>query len=260
MVDGVGLTRVLSRTAMIRDRVPAISALSRPWCDACQTVRRKPKGGRRCPLCEEAVLSTEQLTEPNHLLYRHWRKVFRSIPGFSHCVSLRRVRCPNRVGDMDFLLVEPWPKPKLGLVEVEGWHCVRDTPMPLSKGLEQVTRYREAFRRYAGQGAIIRRESIDNAFDRGNQRGETNLSRWKSPARWRRALGNRARRDGLERLLSAASLTLVPILLSFRRPTVPNLTAAERAFIARTFSGRPRLYVGTVAWPAGDRPLGGEFV
>jgi hypothetical protein len=170
------------------------------------------------------------------------------------------VRCPDRAGDMDFLLVEPWPEPRLGLVEVEGWHCVRDTPMPLGKGVEQVRRYREAFRRYAGQGAIIRRESIDNAFDRGNQRGETNLSRWKSPASWIRALGSRGRRDDLERLLSTASLTLVPILLLFRRPTVPDLTAAERAFVRRTFSRHHRLYVGTVRWPAGDRLLGGEFV
>lgn len=246
---------------MTRDRVHASGGRARPWCDTCQAVQRKPEGGQTCPLCGEAVLSTEQLTEPNHLLYRHWRSVFRSIPGFAHCVSLRRVRCPDRSGDMDFLRLEPWPQPRLGLVEVEGWHCVRDAPMPLRHGLAQVARYLEAFRGYAGQGSIIRRESIDNAFDRRLLRGETNLRCWGSRARWIRARKHSGRRDDFEPLLSAASLTLVPVLLSFRRPTAPiALTPAERAFIARTFRGPHRLYVGTVAWPAADRLLGGEFV
>jgi hypothetical protein len=243
---------------MKRERVHSIY----PWCDTCQTVRRKPEGdGRTCPLCGGAVLSTEQLNEPNHLLYRHWRLVFRRVPGFEHCVCLRRARCPDRSRDMDFLLLEPWPQPKLGLVEVEGWSSLRDVPMPLWKGLEQVTRYVEIFRRYAGQGSIIRRESVDNSFDSGLLRGRSNLAYWKSPAHWIGALGRTARQRDFDRVLSAASRTLVPVLLSFRRADVGAnvLTAGELASVQSRLRGH-RLYVGAVAWPTADRLLGGQFV
>jgi hypothetical protein len=111
------------------------------WCETCEAVQRKPRGGRACGMCKLAVLSTEQGNEPNHLIYRHWRAVFHKISGFERCVCLRRVRCPNRKGDMDFLLVQPPPRPRLGLVEVERWNSGRTVPFPVLKGIDQVSAY-----------------------------------------------------------------------------------------------------------------------
>jgi hypothetical protein len=237
-----------------------------PWCTICNAIQRKPIGGQSCPVCKHAVLSTEQLNEPNHLLYRQWRAVFRSILGFEHCVCLRRVRCPNKAGDMDFLLIEPGSDPKLGLVETEGWSFLRSRPMAVPKGLVQVEAYLKAFRRYRGQGETLLHVSIDNAFDRQNLRGRTNLAHWKARARWMGALRGIGSRADLERLLGRVSRrNMVPILLYFRDPRAANpaltpaLTPEEEQTLAERCTS-PRLFAGTVSWPLGDRLLSGRYL
>jgi hypothetical protein len=243
-------------------RIPEINAsviTSQPWCDTCLAIPRKPRGGWPCPVCKRPILSTEQRNEPNHLLYRHWRAVFRQIPQFDRCICLRRVRCPDRSGDVDFLLLQPRPHPRLGLVEVEGWDVRKNTPHDARHGIDQLSRYLKAFRGHAGDGSTILRESIGDAFDtekHNNQRGQTNVRKLGSYARWARALGDVHDDAQLARLLGSASQQLVPILLVFRPRSHRGavLTEKELDHLAKVLPVH-RPYVGAVAWPSADMLL-----
>jgi hypothetical protein len=251
-------------TSEMRSRAFVESQTGNPgahrWCDTCKAIQRKPRGGWECPMCSRPVLSTEQRNEPNHLLYRHWRAVFRRIPGFERCICLRRVRCPDRSGDMDFLLLQPWPRPRLGLVEVAGWNSRKDVPKGVEDDINQLSRYLEAFRQHAGDGSTILRESIDNAFDVRNQRGENNVRRWRNRTRWARALPDVRNDARLTRLLESASRMLVPILLCFSRESSGGLplTDKEARHLDRALRGH-RTYVGIIGWPAAERLLRGRY-
>ena len=244
-------------------RIPNINVsglTSRTWCDTCRAIPRKPRGGWPCPVCKRSILSTEQRNEPNHLLYRHWRAVFRQIPQFDRCICLRRVRCPDRSGDVDFLLLQPRPHPRLGLVEVEGWDARKNTPHNARNGIDQLSRYLKAFRRHAGDGPTILRESIGDAFDIEKQRGQTNVRTWGSRTRWARALGDVDDDAQLARLLGSASQQLVPILLVFRprshRASV--LTEKELDHLAKALRVHWP-YVGAVAWPSAEMLLARRY-
>lgn len=247
-------------------RIPNINVsglTSRTWCDTCRAIPRKPRGGWPCPVCKCSTLSTEQRNEPNHLLYRHWRAVFRQIPQFDRCICLRRVRCPDRSGDVDFLLLQPRPHSRLGLVEVEGWDVRKNTPHDARHGIDQLSRYLKAFRRHAGDGSTILRESIGDAFDtekHNNQRGQTNIREWRNCTRWTRGLGDVHNDTQLARLLASASRQLVPILLVFRPPSdrASVLTEDELRHLAKAIPSR-RTYVGAVAWPSARMLLAGCY-
>ena len=125
---------------------------------------------------------------------------------------------------MDFLLIEPGSDPKLGMVETEGWNFLRNRPMTVPKGLDQVEAYLTAFRQYRGQGDTILNVSIDNAFDPTNLRGRTNLAHWKTQARWMKVVQGNGSRAALVRLLVAASRTQFPSSCISGTPMVPTLS------------------------------------
>lgn len=123
-------------------------------------------------------MSTEERNEPNHLLYRNWEKVFQRIPGFDRCACLRRVRCPDGGKDMDFLLVQPGPEPRLGLVECEGRKGKGKADKRIApEGVQQLLTYLAGFLPFAGKGREIMDVSIANAFDTALLRGKNNVRR-----------------------------------------------------------------------------------
>lgn len=230
-------------------------------CEQCTATIRRPADPVPCPVCGNWLLAREQLNEPNALLYLNWETVFRSIPGFSRCMCLRRVPCPRTPHtDMDFLLLEPPPRARLGLVETEGWNSKADALMRVPKGASQVNRYLHEFRAVTGDGRELERACISRCFDRNTQRGLINGYRWGSYGQWMKAIpGVRTKKD-LEDVLGQASRDLVPILLYFAKPSgLPGFSAAqEDALRSALHHGRP--YVGTVAWPFADTLLSGYFL
>lgn len=230
------------------------------------------------PLTEENTMpSTEEKNEPNAELFQNWERVFRKMEGFENCVCLRRVRCPNRFGDMDFLLINRGPDPKLGLVECEGLKTgKKETRAP--KGIDQVLAYLAAFVKFEGDGKTILNESIRDAFDTGKLRGRNNAERWSSIEEFTRVAGDpgaelpppprpdrgsgamkvlsNKHEAGFVSLLERASRKIVPVLLYYRKTA---LLRDEEQLLALAFKNH-RLYTGAVRWPSADRLLSGRHV
>jgi len=198
----------------------------------------------------------ENKSEPNQELYRQWKGVFRSLPGFERCVCLRRVRCPNRRGDMDFFLINPAPGPKLGLVECEGFKGKagkEKSIVPL--GVEQLLNYLAGFLHYQNRGKAIFEDSIQDAFNEKKLRGRTNREQWSSQKEFMRAVDCKTESD-LIRLLDRASRELIPILLYYRKTP---LATREEEVLSLAFA-KHRLYAGAVRWPEADKLLGGRYL
>jgi hypothetical protein len=194
----------------------------------------------------------EEKGEPNRTLYNNWRIVFHSIPGFEQCVCLHRVRRPDRIGDMDFLLINAGNEPKLGLVECEGF----DKSVP--SGVEQLLNYLAGFIPFQGDGKSILKESIQDAFNlekKNNERGKGNLKIWSSEKEFMHAAGANSENDFIN-ILDNTSFRLVPILLYYR--TTP-LTTKEEEVLSLAFA-RHRLYAGAVQWPDANKILDGRYL
>ena len=163
--------------------------------------------------------------------------MFRRIPGFSRCVCLDRVPSPGPEAsvDMDFLLLEPPPGAKVGLVEVEGWNTSSDAPMKVPKRADQVARSLHEFRAYRGRGPDLRRLCIDRCFRGAAQRKLVNVHAWGSYSRWTMALiGAKTRRALYDYPISQAAVSCpsccTPLCTTARRgrPCAPRLYAHFR--------------------------------
>ena len=200
--------------------------------------------------------TTEQKNEPNHDLYEHWQQVFRKIDGFDKCLCLRRVRCPDRNRDMDFLLVQPGPAPKLGLVECEGFKGRNNKDKHTApEGTQQLISYLAGFIEFTGDGRRIFDICIDNAFDIHLNRGKHNVKKWGSVDAWIQKL-NVVSKSALVDLLSRASRTLIPVLLYYRKQPISE---KERKALSLAFKHHA-LYVGAVRWPEANALLDGGYV
>jgi hypothetical protein len=229
-------------------------------CEECTATIRRPADPVPCPVCGNWLLAREQVNEPNPLLYMNWEAIFRRIPGFARCVCLRRVASPvSPQTDMDFLLLEPPPRAKLGLVETEGWNSKTDAPMKIPKGASQVNQYLREFRAYAGDGREIERLCIRRCFAR-NQRGFVNQYRWGSYGQWMKAIPGIRTKNDLEEVLGQASRDLVPILLYYAKRAGPRGFSAIQENALRSALHHERPYVGTVAWPFANALLSGYFL
>lgn len=175
--------------------------------------------------------------ELNAALYERGNSVFRSIKGFESSLCLRAVRCPDRKCAADFIVLQPGPEPKLGIVE-----CERER---YPDGARQLRNYIERFRPAGGNGDLILDQCLRNSLEGDNKRSRVYNARHQNLLGWIHQEGSEI--DSLEelsRVLTSASRTLVPILICYRETA---LNAQETAKIRREYHLAPPLFAGTVS-------------
>jgi hypothetical protein len=175
--------------------------------------------------------SHEDRHEPNYRFRNNWENIFRKIPGLENSTWLRRVRCPNRRGEMDFQLLTAGSDAKMALVELVGHdRSTQDRPIG-REGTNQLAKHIERSWTFGGAGRTILEESIKKVFSR--RREDTGwpggILEWA-----RKAAPETQCEKHIVELLDAASMNLVAVLLCYRRSIL-----TEEEYIRGTWAGTP---------------------